>query len=87
MRPITLSLLIPILFFQSCAQLPGKEDAEEKGAKEKTVFQTSNPWKPVTEVRADVAIVYSVKDHHGKADMSLNSGCRPGEIKDTLRIL
>lgn len=27
---------------------------------EKTVFQTSQPWKPVTDVRADVAIVYGV---------------------------
>lgn len=70
MRPITLFFLLSVLFFQACAQLPHKEDAQEKGPKEKTAFQTSNPWKPVTDVRADVAIVYSVKDHHGKADMS-----------------
>lgn len=38
--------------------------------REKTTFQTSNPWKPVTDVRADVAIVYSVKDHHGKGDLT-----------------
>ena len=38
--------------------------------KEKTAFQTSNPWKPVTDVRADVAIVYSVKDHHGNGGTS-----------------
>src|SRR5690606_39699514 len=37
---------------------------------EKTVFQTSNPWKPVIDIRADVAIIYSVKDHHGKGDMT-----------------
>jgi len=30
--------------------------------KEKTVFQTSGPWKPVTDVRADVAIVYGAND-------------------------
>ncbi|MDP4292426.1 MAG: hypothetical protein Q8908_15215, partial [Bacteroidota bacterium] len=29
---------------------------------EKTVFQTSGPWKPVTDVRADVAIVYGAND-------------------------
>ncbi|WPR73765.1 hypothetical protein [Algoriphagus sp. NG3] len=69
MRPITLLFLLLVLFIQSCAQLPQKIDAQE-GPKEKTAFQTSNPWKPVTDVRADVAIVYSVKDHHGKADMS-----------------
>ena len=29
---------------------------------EKTVFQTSGQWKPVTDVRADVAIVYGTND-------------------------
>ena len=32
---------------------------------EKTVFQTSGPWKPVTDVRADVAIVYGTADRAG----------------------
>jgi hypothetical protein len=26
--------------------------------KEKTIFQTSSPWKPITDVRSDVAVVY-----------------------------
>ena len=43
---------------------------EESVKSEKTVFQTSNPWKPVTDVRADVAIVYSVKEHHEKGNMT-----------------
>lgn len=30
---------------------------------EKTTFQTSGPWKPVTDVRADVAIVYGANNH------------------------
>jgi hypothetical protein len=30
--------------------------------KEKTAFQTSSPWKPVTDVRADIAIVYGAND-------------------------
>jgi hypothetical protein len=30
--------------------------------KEKTTFQTSGQWKPVTDVRSDVAIVYGVND-------------------------
>jgi hypothetical protein len=30
--------------------------------KEKTTFQTSGQWKPATDVRADVAIVYGVND-------------------------
>ncbi len=32
---------------------------------EKTTFQTSNPWKPATDVRADVAIVYGTRDRTG----------------------
>jgi len=34
---------------------------------EKTTFQTSNPWKPATDVRADVAIVYGTRDRTGLA--------------------
>ena len=30
---------------------------------EKTAFQTSGPWKPVTDVRADIAIVYGANDY------------------------
>lgn len=33
--------------------------------KEKTTFQTSGQWKPVTDVRSDVAIVYGVNDRPG----------------------
>ena len=31
-------------------------------SKEKTAFQTSGSWKPVTDVRADIAIVYGAND-------------------------
>ena len=34
---------------------------------EKTVFQTAGPWKPVTDVQSDVAIVYGTAD---RADLS-----------------
>ncbi|WP_339750671.1 hypothetical protein [Algoriphagus aquimarinus] len=70
MRQTTLLYLIPFLAIHACAQLPQKKGGKEEAPKEKTAFQTSNPWKPVTDVRSDVAIVYSVKDHHGKADMN-----------------
>jgi hypothetical protein len=36
---------------------------EKPQKKEKTAFQTSGPWKPVTDVRADIAIVYGANDH------------------------
>ena len=49
------------------ATAPAKKKPQTK---EKTTFQTSNPWKPVTDVRADVAIVYSVRDHHGTNSMT-----------------
>lgn len=32
----------------------------EQGRREKTAFQTGQPWKPTTDNRADVAIVYGV---------------------------
>ncbi|QDH77936.1 hypothetical protein FKX85_02330 [Echinicola soli] len=70
MQKTALLYLIPVLLLLACAKPAqfGENAARPKG--EKTAFQTSNPWKPVTDVRADVAIVYSVKDHHGKADMT-----------------
>jgi hypothetical protein len=61
-KPI-ITCFLSVLLFQACSPSQEREQPEE-GASEKTVFQTSNPWKPVTDVRADVAIVYSVKDHH-----------------------
>ena len=67
-KPIVFYLLA--LVFHACSQPSQKEGKAENTSKEKTVFQTSNPWKPVTDVRADVAIVYSVKDHHGKGNMT-----------------
>lgn len=52
------------------AQAQQRDRKLQNRSYEKTTFQTSNPWKPVTDVRADVAIVYSVKDHHAKGDVS-----------------
>jgi hypothetical protein len=68
-KPIILYFLIAF-FFQGCSQPPQKTKESKSRAGEKTTFQTSNPWKPVTDVRADVAIVYSVKDHHGKGNLT-----------------
>ncbi|WP_234367843.1 hypothetical protein [Parabacteroides pacaensis] len=41
-------------------KITSHKDENEK--KEKTAFQTSGPWKPVTDIRADVAIVYGAND-------------------------
>jgi hypothetical protein len=68
-KQIILCILITISF-QGQAQLQQKAKKSETKGREKTTFQTSNPWKPLTDVRADVAIVYSVKDHHRKADLT-----------------
>lgn len=62
---ITLSFLLGVFL-----NVYSQEARSPREAREKTAFQTSNPWKPVTDTRADVAIVYSVKDHHGKSNLT-----------------
>jgi hypothetical protein len=51
MKRIFLLILAYIVVFASASQDP---------VREKTSFQTASPWKPATDVRADVAIVYGV---------------------------
>ncbi|MCW5912084.1 MAG: hypothetical protein KIT62_13505 [Cyclobacteriaceae bacterium] len=68
-KPTILFFLLATLTFRAFSQ-PAKKTAGQEPKGEKTVFQTSNPWKPVTDVRADVAIVYSVKDHHRRSSMT-----------------
>jgi len=70
MQKIIPVLLLAIFLLQACSKLPNTGYRQTSKEGEKTAFQTSNPWKPVADVRADVAIVYSVKDHHGKAEMT-----------------
>lgn len=62
--------LLSVLFFPAYAQPLQKEEKPKDSPREKTVFQTANPWKPVIDVRADVAIIYSVKDHHGRSGLT-----------------
>ena len=55
----TVLFLISVLFvFEGFAQNTASFNKEIKH--EKTAFQTSAQWKPVTDTRADVAIVYGV---------------------------
>ncbi len=49
--------MLPLCGF---AQQPGK--VTQSRSSEKTTFQTSGQWKPVTDVRSDVAIVYGADD-------------------------
>jgi hypothetical protein len=69
-KSVLVYLLVVAVSVQAFSQ--SAPDASKPSAQpgEKTVFQTSNPWKPVTDVRSDVAIVYSVKEHHGKGSMT-----------------
>ncbi|MGQ7867847.1 hypothetical protein [Sunxiuqinia sp. sy24] len=62
-------IALGVSFFASCST-PKVTEKEVPERTEKTAFQTSNPWKPVTDVRADVAIVYSVRDHHRNNGMT-----------------
>ena len=68
-NPFFLYLMLS-LFTLSCTVAEKNSSNKETSPKEKTVFQTSNPWKPVIDVRADVAIIYSVKDHHEQGNMT-----------------
>ncbi len=39
--------------------------SQQSEKKEKTTFQTGGAWKPTTDIRSDVAIVYGVSDRKG----------------------
>ena len=65
-KSIILSCLLAS--FLGVCSLQKSNAQDSKG--EKTTFQTANPWKPVTDTRADVAIVYSVKEHHEKGNLT-----------------
>lgn len=58
---IFLSTLLVALSMGSC-QNQRLNRIDKDVIKEKTAFQTSGQWKPVTDVRADVAIVYGAGD-------------------------
>ena len=57
---LVLSCMAFSLLTTSC--LTGQKGTETTPAerREKTAFQTGQPWKPTTDVRADVSIVYGV---------------------------
>ena len=50
--------ILPVIFLLTACHTNNLENTSG----EKTAFQTSNPWKPVTDTRADVAIVYGAGD-------------------------
>jgi hypothetical protein len=54
---ILICVLLAVLWMMSCQSLQIQDTPREK-----TAFQTSGQWKPVTDVRADVAIVYGAGD-------------------------
>ncbi len=56
-----ISTILIALSMVSC-QNQGHNQLDRNVSKEKTAFQTSGQWKPVTDVRADVAIVYGAGD-------------------------
>ncbi len=51
------ALMLPV-FIAGCVNSKPQKDAR----KEKTAFQTGGQWKPATDTRADVAIVYGAGD-------------------------
>jgi hypothetical protein len=70
MQKTIIHFLLLAVSFQIHSQAQQKEKQSQSVSGEKTTFQTANPWKPVTDTRADVAIVYSVKEHHEKGNLT-----------------
>lgn len=58
MNKYILNYCLVILLFVNC--MGNNTSSSQK--REKTCFQTSGPWKPVTDIRADVAIIYGAND-------------------------
>ena len=59
-----LTWIVLAVIIASCQTQTKKCDSLFSG-REKTCFQTSGPWKPVTDVQSDVAIVYGANDRRG----------------------
>ena len=57
-------LIFPILL--------GDQLSAQTTNKEKTAFQTSREWKPVTDTRADIAIVYGVGGNPSDETKTMN---------------
>lgn len=55
-------LTLACLFVITGSSFAQNNTKDKLPKKEKTTFQTSGQWKPVTDVRSDVAIVYGVND-------------------------
>lgn len=53
-------VMLILLILMSCSVINHLNNAADK---EKTTFQTSNQWKPLTDIRADVSIVYGANDY------------------------
>lgn len=49
-----------MLWMVACQPSPKENVTVESEKREKTAFQTGQPWRPTIDVRADVAIVYGV---------------------------
>ncbi|MDR1525205.1 MAG: hypothetical protein LBS79_08145, partial [Tannerella sp.] len=58
-KSLCAGLMLAGMVTGACAQTGNTPAATDR---EKTAFQTSGQWKPVTDVRSDVAIVYGAND-------------------------
>jgi len=62
------SFLFCCMFLGAGAQSPIRNIVTKNAGKdlpEKTSFQTGAPWKPTTDIRSDIAMVYGVSDRPG----------------------
>lgn len=51
-----------LVFTMAAASQTKMPDSKAVTGKEKTTFQTSAPWRPTTDMRSDVAMIYGVND-------------------------
>ncbi|GLL53185.1 hypothetical protein KUBF_08470 [Bacteroides finegoldii] len=71
-----LLIIFSLLLTGNYASFAQTQKAKDKEAK--TTFQTAEPWKPETDVRADATMVYGTLDKKG---VSLNSVFSRGETR------
>ncbi len=65
--------LLFVLFSVICISCKTPSSQAPAVDKEKTVFQTSGPWNPEIDIRADVAIVYGARGTQEEFEKKVNS--------------
>ena len=73
---LTIICALLLLGITGCSRHQQNETAIQP--REKTAFQTSGPWRPTIDIRADVTIVYGVSDSE---EMTFEQRVQSGGIR------